>query len=141
MSQVDKILVRLDKVSKPFLTKSGTSYRACCPAHSDKTPSLVVTEKADGVILIHCFSGCVVSDIVEAVGLQLDDLYPTRKLTTGYRPTTGHDYRALCGTASDLLLQSLLLMRSGKSIDEIGVEIMQYAARLEDIKEYLRRAA
>jgi len=69
---VDKILSLLDKVKR----KGDNSWIACCPAHDDKNPSLVITEK-EGKVLLHCFSHqCDVSDIVHAVGLELSDLFP-----------------------------------------------------------------
>jgi DNA primase len=49
-----------------------------CPAHADKSPSLSVCETADGRILIHCFAGCGVHDVLDALGLEMKDLYPER---------------------------------------------------------------
>ena len=69
---IDNLLSKFDKV-KP--TGNG-KYLACCPAHPDKSPSLAIKQTDDGKILIHCFSGCQVSDIVAAVGLELSDLMP-----------------------------------------------------------------
>ena len=43
-----------------------------CPAHDDNTPSLSVTETANGKILYHCFAGCsqaAVTDALWAKGL------------------------------------------------------------------------
>ena len=70
----DKLLSHLEKVK----AKGNNSWMACCPAHDDKNPSLVITEK-DERVLIHCFSHqCDVSDIVHAVGLELSDLFPEK---------------------------------------------------------------
>jgi len=78
----DKLLTRLEKVK----AKGDNSWMACCPAHDDKNPSLIVTEKDDRV-LIHCFShDCNVSDIVQAVGLELSDLFPEQIKVEGGRP-------------------------------------------------------
>ena len=41
------ILQRLEKV-KP---KGNGKWTACCPAHTDKTPSLSITEASDGKVL------------------------------------------------------------------------------------------
>ncbi|MBN3763409.1 hypothetical protein [Burkholderia sp. Ac-20365] len=54
-------------------------WTACCPAHNDRRPSLAITEKSDGALLLHCFSGCAVGDIVAAIGLDLSDLFPSGK--------------------------------------------------------------
>jgi hypothetical protein len=72
MNKIDAIISRLDKVK--YL---GTGrYMARCPAHDDRSPSLRVHEVSDGKILIKCFAGCPVDSIVEAIGLNLSDLFP-----------------------------------------------------------------
>ncbi|VVP53009.1 virulence-associated protein E [Pseudomonas fluorescens] len=69
---LDKVLSCLDKV-KP----TGTNkWKACCPAHDDKSPSLAITETSDGTVLIKCWAGCSVQSIVSAIGLELRDLFP-----------------------------------------------------------------
>ena len=59
---------------------------AKCPAHDDRSPSLAISELADGQILIHCFAGCAATDVMAAVGLRLSDLYP-EPLGHHFRPT------------------------------------------------------
>lgn len=71
---LDILLSRLDKVKK---TGAGT-WVACCPAHTDKTPSLAVRYAGNGIILLHCFSGCEVNAVLAAVGMTFDDLFPDR---------------------------------------------------------------
>ena len=69
---IDLVLSRLDKV-KP----SGKGrWVACCPAHDDKSPSLSISETADGTVLIHCFAGCKSADVVSSAGLELSSLFP-----------------------------------------------------------------
>jgi hypothetical protein len=51
-------------------------WRALCPAHEDRTPSLSIVQKLDK-LLIYCFSGCRAIDIVNALGLTLADLFTT----------------------------------------------------------------
>ena len=68
--KLDRLLGSLEKVRS---TGNGT-WTARCPAHEDKHPSLSIRE-VDGQILIHCFTGCDVYDIVKAVGMELDDLF------------------------------------------------------------------
>lgn len=69
---IDLVLSRLDKV-KP----SGKGrWVACCPAHADKSPSLSISETADGTVLIHCFAGCKSADVVSSAGLELSSLFP-----------------------------------------------------------------
>ena len=61
-------------------------WSARCPAHDDKTPSLSVRELDDGRVLVHCFCGCSAHEIVTAVGLELDALFPPRPLQEGCPP-------------------------------------------------------
>ena len=54
----------------------GGNYIALCPGHDDHTPSLSVKLIDDGRILLHCFAGCDISQIVNSMGLSLSDLMP-----------------------------------------------------------------
>lgn len=54
----------------------GDRRTALCPAHGDKHQSLSVARAEDGRILLHCHCGCSVKDIVEAMGLTMQDLFP-----------------------------------------------------------------
>lgn len=74
---IDTILAQLSKVRQ----RQPGQWSACCPAHDDKGPSLSVRENPDGSVLLHCFAGCPVSDVVAALGLELSDLFPPRQLT------------------------------------------------------------
>lgn len=67
-----ELISRLKKVRR---TGNGT-WNACCPAHADKSPSLSVRETEDGRVLVHCFGGCDVESVLDAVGLTFDDLFP-----------------------------------------------------------------
>jgi len=69
---IDKLLAGLSKVRA---THPG-EWVACCPAHSDKNPSLAIRKCDNGKILLKCWAGCSVSDIVGSVGLELGDLFP-----------------------------------------------------------------
>lgn len=73
---VEALLAQLSKVK----SKGGGEWIACCPSHPDKTPSLAIKECSDGRLLINCFAGCMVEDVVGAVGLTLSDLMPPKPL-------------------------------------------------------------
>lgn len=75
----DALLSKLDKVKR---TGPGR-YLACCPAHDDKSPSLTVRELDDGRVLVHCFAGCSVEEILSAVGLTFSDLFPEKEIHHG----------------------------------------------------------
>ncbi len=73
----------LDHLQKVRRTGPGR-WVACCPAHDDKSPSLAIREAEDGRLLVHCFSGCSVQEVVTALGLELSDLFPPR--SENHRP-------------------------------------------------------
>ena len=59
-------------------THKGDTLRARCPAHEDKTPSLDITigDSGDRVVLI-CRAHCTAEKVVEALGLEMRDLFAT----------------------------------------------------------------
>lgn len=72
---IDKLLSPLRGVKQ---TGNGR-FVAQCPAHQDKSPSLAVREMPDGKILIHCFAGCSAAEVLAAIGLSLEDLFPEKQ--------------------------------------------------------------
>ena len=98
----ENILQRLHKVRKTGLNK----WCACCPAHEDNSPSLAIRELDDGRILIYCFAGCGINEILDAIGLDASDLYPpileNHYLQKNLKPWSAMD--ALIGLASEVLV-------------------------------------
>lgn len=69
---LDNVLCRLEKVKQ-----TGTNqWKACCPGHDDKDPSLSIREADDGKVLLYCWAGCTTAEITAAIGLDLRDLFP-----------------------------------------------------------------
>lgn len=68
---LQNVLSRLDKVK----SAGAKGWKACCPAHDDKAPSLAVSETSDGTVLLKCWAGCSAQSIVEAIGLELRHLF------------------------------------------------------------------
>lgn len=100
---LDKVLSYLDKVKS-----AGTNrWKACCPAHEDKNPSLAISETSDGVVLLKCWAGCTTQSIVSAVGLELRDLFPGEKQP---RP----------GPSKSAIEHERMVYRIGKSLLEQG---------------------
>jgi hypothetical protein len=64
-------------------------WRACCPAHADREPSLSIGLGEQGQVLLKCFAGCSLDHIVEAMGLTLADLFPERA-TTATHPSSNN---------------------------------------------------
>ena len=79
MTPIENTLSRLEK---PRQRQPG-QWSARCPAHPDKSPSLSIRETPEGSVLLHCFGGCEVAEIVAAMGLELHDLFPPRDKPTG----------------------------------------------------------
>ncbi len=79
---IGNLLNRLEKVE-------GTEGRwtACCPAHGDKSPSLAIRQLDDGRILLKCFAGCSAYEVVSAVGMDMQDLFPS-ETKLGYTSET-----------------------------------------------------
>lgn len=68
---IGDFLNKLEKVKG-----SKGRWTACCPAHNDKNPSLAITQTDDGRILLKCFGGCSAAEVVESIGMTLNDLFP-----------------------------------------------------------------
>lgn len=71
---VENLLNNLRKVRK----MGADRWQACCPAHDDKSPSVSIRELSDGAVLVHCFAGCSVHEIVAAAGLDIAELFPEK---------------------------------------------------------------
>ena len=69
---IETLIARLDSVQE----KERGKWVTKCPAHDDKSPSLAIKETGDGTILLRCFAGCSAFEVVNAVGLELSDLFP-----------------------------------------------------------------
>ena len=66
---------------QPHETSDGVT--ACCPAHGDSNPSLSAKLCEDGRILLYCFAGCEVRDILRPLEMNLGDLMPDRRGSSG----------------------------------------------------------
>jgi AAA domain/CHC2 zinc finger len=70
-------IVRIEEIVDRLNAKrNGTQWRAKCPAHDDRTPSLSISEGRDGRVLLKCHAGCGLEDILAAAGLTKADLFP-----------------------------------------------------------------
>ena len=117
MQNIETLLSRLEKV-KP---NGNGKYLACCPAHNDKSPSLGIKQDDNGKILIHCFSGCPVSDIVSAVGMQLSDLMPENPTyKKGTKPPRFNKYELFDRLVFETIILSLAIRQilNGETLEE-----------------------
>ncbi len=70
------LLAKLHGVKETGRETGHKGWLARCPAHSDRSPSLALRQTSDGTILIHCFAGCDIRGITDAVGIDTADLFP-----------------------------------------------------------------
>jgi hypothetical protein len=105
------------------MRKVGSGWIANCSAHEDRSPSLSITEGEDGRLLLHCFAGCQVHDILAAVGLTVSDLF-VRK-----------DLRGLSAAERSTLRQAALLPRWRAALNVLATEatvLLIAAAKMGD---------
>jgi AAA domain/Toprim-like len=57
-----------------------------CPSHNDEKPSLSIGEGHGDKVLLKCFAGCSVENIVTALGLTMADLFPATSNGDGAVP-------------------------------------------------------
>ena len=99
--EIAAFLARLDDV-----TPTGDSkWRAKCPAHHSRGRPLAIGESDTGSILVNCFAGCDVQEVVTALDLSVRDLFPShayicetkaRESKIDYRGTVFGLYESLC---------------------------------------------
>jgi AAA domain len=68
-----------------------------CPAHEDRSPSLMVQSGRDGRVIVKCHAGCDYRDILTALGLTMDDLFelPLREVARYPYRTDGMVYEKI----------------------------------------------
>ena len=114
---LEKVLSRLDKVKATGPNK----WKACCPAHDDKTPSLGICEAGDGKVLLHCWAGCEARDITAAIGLELRDLFPGE-----HQPRRGPS-KAAQQLEATIISIALTNLRQGKQLSVADRERFELA--------------
>jgi len=117
MSAAEKLLARLKGVRA---IKAG-NWKALCPAHPDKSPSLSIKEENDGIILIHCHAQCDPHTVLHSVGLEFRDLFE-KPLGRHFQPTR-QDWH---------LRQALAALASEAATIVIGAHDVAAAERLSD---------
>ena len=69
-----RILAALARTGSAY-PGSGSDFQCPVPAHDDRNPSLGVTEKANGDVLLKCLGPCKTSEVLDALGLSMADLF------------------------------------------------------------------
>jgi hypothetical protein len=134
MAGVTKLLERLTRV-----TQHGPDrWRAVCPAHVSRhqSQSLVVRELSDGTSLICCHAGCGAAEIIEAVGLEMRDLFPASHCAPAdsRRPQRPNHYHAAGEALMTVYREAFVVvlvaedMATGKVPSEADIERCALAA-------------
>jgi CHC2 zinc finger len=139
MTPAEKFVQRLSKVKG----RNG-SWTACCPAHEDKSPSLSIRETEDGRVLVHCFGGCEVNEVLGAVGMDISDLFPERqdrfdgKTSRPVKPAFyASDLLRIASFECLVVMIAAYDMRRGKKLSESDMDRLQVAQqRIEEVVQY-----
>ena len=141
MNPIENTLSRLDK---PRQRQPG-QWSARCPAHPDKSPSLSVRETPEGSVLLHCFGGCEVAEIVAAMGLELHDLFPPQDKPTGTPKKIANLLTAgqaleLLHTEATLIAIALTNVFKGTAVAETDMtRLRQAAGRIGLLREQTKK--
>ena len=132
---IENILNRLTKVKG----RNG-AYTACCPAHTDKSPSLAIRELDDGRILMKCFADCSVQDILGAIGMEIGDLFPdtNKNLPPVKRKYYASDLLRVIEFEAWVVSVAAHTMSTGKKLSENDRDRMKVAtARIMEAVKYV----
>jgi hypothetical protein len=123
----DSLLSMLDGVKR---TGQG-KWLAKCPSHEDRTASLSIRELDDGRVLVHCFAGCDVHEVVGSVGLRIDDLFPPREIEHGKperRPFPAADILRAIAHETMIVYLSAQAVSKGEVLPETDLQRLLVAA-------------
>lgn len=136
-----KIENLLNALRKVRVTGSG-EWVACCPAHDDRSPSLAIKDNGDGRILVHCFAGCPVEEVLGSVGMTLSDLMPEKAIDHRVKRVPFNPRTVLEATAFNSLIVSIAAsdMAQGKTLTpEEKTTLWQISGELTEAVSYVTR--
>lgn len=90
MAKIDDTLNHILTLTRAKPNQGGNGWKGHCPAHSDKSPSLSISQGADTRILLNCHRNCNIDSICAALNISKSDLYPpkqTQAKQTQAKPT------------------------------------------------------
>ncbi len=134
-----QILSHFDKVRS---TSKNNSYNCLCPAHEDRNASLSIKIAEDGRVLIHCFAGCDIQNILSAVGLTLDDIIPERIDMLKPVGKAFNPYAILKSIKDDALFVYMCAshIEKGEQLDETDKEkLLQTVQKLREAYDYANK--
>ena len=137
---LNEVTSRLNGVIK----RHNGGILAFCPSHDDrKGRSLAVNTGREGQVLVHCFAGCSIHEITQAIGLNPSDLFPRTEAT--YDPQTRsyfNEWQILEALRHDALVVLIAArwMLTGKALPESDSDFLSQAViRIDEAARYSRR--
>ncbi len=132
----DALLSRLDGVRR---TGPGR-WIARCAAHADRHPSLGIRELDDGRVLVRCYAGCSVEEVLGAVGLTFENLFPERAIDhhikSERRPFFPSDVFTIALREITIVAVTACDMHAQRTVSDIDYERLLVATgRLNNIAE------
>jgi hypothetical protein len=128
----ESLVSKLEKVRQ----RGPDKWSARCPAHDDKGPSLSVCELPDGRVLVHCFAGCSVEQVVAAAGISIEDLFPPHEIQHAKperRPFPAADALRAVGFEALVVVAAASAMITGEPLSTVDRErLLQASARIQD---------
>lgn len=145
----EPINIVLGRLDGHKLRESGRDrWRACCPAHGGSNPSALSIGIGDnGGVLLRCWQGCTVEEVVMSLGIDMVDLFPPRADAPGSGSGPMKRKRLItAGQALELLDHEITLaivcaadMAEGKTLDDgTRQRLLQGAARVGLMRDEVR---
>jgi putative DNA primase/helicase len=93
MAAADKICARVHKLK----AAGHQQWTAQCPAHEDKVNSLSIGLGTDGRVLLHCHAGCSPGAVLDALHMNVSDLFPETTAKSKTDPMAVYRYTDASG--------------------------------------------
>lgn len=124
----DAILSALENVKRT----GGDRWIARCPAHKDRRASLAVRELDDGRVLVHCFAGCSINEVLDALGFDMAALFPEKPtadcMKPERRPFPASDILRAISFETIIVSLAALRLSKGRSLSGEDFERLAIAA-------------
>jgi hypothetical protein len=133
---LERLLTLLSNVKK-----SPKGWQASCPFHDDRTPSLSISLGNEGQILVHCFAGCPVESVVEALGVQMKDLFPSDLSASSNQKKNARQSISLLDIAQAKRIPWKFLCNLGIVEERRGLRIPYYTPNGQSAPRYRLRTA
>ena len=140
-AELELVLSRLVAVRE----RQNSQWSARCPAHADDGPSLSVRLGDNGGVLLHCFAGCEVREIVAALDLQLHNLFPPCERpdrAPRRTPSLLTDGQALELAVDEINFAAITVASVGHGVVLKPADVnrlLECAGRLTELQQYTKR--